>query len=112
MLEIRVPVKAVSEANQREHWAPKAKRQKSHKSAAYLRVLARRPSIKPVLKITLTRVSPRALDGDNLQGSMKAVRDGVCKALRIDDASPLVRFEYAQAKGEPGVIVRVEPWDA
>ena len=67
----------------------------------------------PPLKITITRIGPRELDGDNLQGACKHVRDGVADWLGINDRSKLLKWEYAQAKGEPkeyGVKIRVETW--
>ena len=107
MIEFEVPVVAPSVANTREHWSVKSKRTKAHRGAAYTRC----PSWKagPLLVVRLTRCAPRALDTDNLASALKAVRDGVASRLRIDDASPLVRWDYAQEKAEKGAeCVRVE----
>lgn len=65
----------------------------------------------PPLKITITRIGPRELDGDNLQGACKHVRDGIADWLGINDRSKLLKWEYAQEKGAPkeyGVKIRVE----
>jgi len=62
--------------------------------------------------ITLTRIAPRRLDpGDNLNSSMKAVRDGIADALGIDDGDARLTWKYAQRKGNPkeyAVEVEVE----
>lgn len=54
------------------------------------------------LRITLTRIAPDTLDGDNLWGGLKHVRDGVADALKIDDReSPMLSWDCAQEKGKP-----------
>ena len=59
--------------------------------------------------ITLTRIAPRVLDYDNLASGLKAVRDGVADALRVDDGSTRIRWRYTQERGKPReYAVRVE----
>lgn len=100
-----VPIKAQSTSNLREHWAVKAKRVDAQKRATRAKCPAWTGG--PLLTVTLIRVAPRRLDDDNLRGALKSARDAVASWLRVDDASPLVRWEYAQEKGtEP--MVRVE----
>ena len=101
-----VPVRAPSTPNLREHWAVRAKRADSQKRAA--RACCPPWTRGPLLVVRMTRVAPRALDSDNLAAALKSVRDGLATWLRVDDASPLVRWEYAQAKGEPRVEIEVE----
>jgi hypothetical protein len=104
-LTFEVPVKAASTSNLREHWAVKHKRTDAQKAATRRRC----PEWKagPLLVVCLTRVAPRALDDDNLRGALKSVRDAVATWLRVDDRTPLVRWDYAQVKGaEP--LVRVD----
>jgi hypothetical protein len=62
------------------------------------------------LVVTLTRVAPsNGLDGDNLQGSLKACRDGVADWLGVDDRDPRVTWLYEQRRGkEWSVEVHVE----
>lgn len=67
--------------------------------------------------VHLCRVSPRALDDDNLGGALKAVRDGIARAIGINDRSPLVRYVPSLQRGAPGehllrVELYVEPGDA
>lgn len=92
-----VPLRTVSEANAREHWARKAKRVKAQRRAAF----ALCPTYPLPAIVTLTRIAPRALDDDNLRGALKAVRDGVADRLGIDDRDPRVDWRYAQARGRP-----------
>lgn len=65
----------------------------------------------PLLVVLLTRFSAGELDDDNLRGSLKGYRDGIAARLKLDDGSPLVRWEYAQQrcdKGKGHVEVRIE----
>ncbi len=98
---MQIPVRTVSEANGREHWAKKARRAKSQRDA--LRLAASSMMNKPPLPCTirLTRIAPRALDTDNLATSFKACRDGLADWLGIDDRDPCVAWVYAQEKGLP-----------
>lgn len=60
--------------------------------------------------VTLVRVSAGKMDDDGLAASFKGVRDGVAKALGVDDGSPMIRFAYEQrrcARNEFGVEVHV-----
>ena len=52
--------------------------------------------------VTLTRIAPRALDGDNLQGAFKAMRDEVAKWIGVPDNHPSVTWEYGQRRGGVG----------
>lgn len=104
------PCRTVSEANRREHWAPRAKRQKVHRTAAFAIVTSRLLCPLPIV-VTLTRIAPRALDDDNLRGALKATRDGVADAFGVDDRDPRVVWAYGQRRGGTGVYaveIRVE----
>lgn len=95
-ITFRVPIETKSTSNLREHHMARARRVKKQREAT---TLAMGVWVgEPLLVVTLTRVAPRALDDDNLRGALKAVRDAVAARLRIDDASPLVRWEYTQEK--------------
>ena len=56
----------------------------------------------PFRVVRLTRISPRLLDSDNLEGALKAVRDGVADGLGINDRDPRVRYVVDQEQGLPG----------
>lgn len=60
--------------------------------------------------VRLTRYSPGKPDsGDNLPGALKAIRDVVAAALKVDDGSPMIHFAYADpAKGS--MAVQIEIW--
>lgn len=53
--------------------------------------------------VTLVRVAPsNGLDGDNLQGALKACRDGVADWLGVDDRDPAVTWQYRQRRSKAG----------
>lgn len=106
MIAFTIPIKAPSTPNLREHWATRAKRVESQRR--WTRAKCPPWSSGPLLVVRLTRVAPRALDDDNCAGALKAIRDGIALWLRIDDASPLVRWAYAQEKGEACIRVELE----
>ncbi len=108
-----LPMSLPSTANLREHWSAKAKRAKAHRTAARLAVgrpLRERNwlTLGGRVVVTLTRVSPRALDSDNLASAFKNCRDGVADALGIDDGDDRLAWHYAQAKGTQAVRIGLE----
>lgn len=105
-MRVSIPMKAESASNKREHWGSKAARVARERKAAALLVtpLTRRLTGGRLI-VQLTRVAPRELDDDNLRGALKAFRDGVATALKVDDRTPLVVWEYLQRKGEHAVEV-------
>jgi hypothetical protein len=103
VIEFTIPGIAPSTPNLREHWAAKAKRVKAQRASVSRKMPAWAEG--PLLIVRLTRVGPRPLDTDNLAAALKGHRDAVAARLRVDDASPLVKWEYHQAKGEPAVVV-------
>lgn len=107
-LEFSIPIQTKSATNLREHWAVRSKRVASERRATTYRTPPAFKALGPLLRITLTRVSPRELDDDNLRPALKGVRDALAASLRIDDRSPLVEWGYGQEKGTAAVLVRVE----
>ena len=102
VLCVLLPLRIVSVLNLREHHMVRARRARLQRTTA--RMLMRqahraRPAM-PVT-VTLTRIAPRALDGDNNQAGLKACRDGVADWLEVDDAHPDVTWRYAQRTGKP-----------
>jgi len=121
--EFTVPIRTVSESNQREHWAVRARRVKEQRDAVRRYLMFYGPDDRgadgkdvigdwPGWDITLIRIAPRKLDDDNLQGSQKAVRDQVAVELGLfSDADPRLTWHYAQARGRPkeyAVRVKIE----
>ena len=120
-LTVEVPLaKALPSANNlREHWARRAERVRGQRTwtaahirtqgAAFLRewrVMRGNEALR--LACTLTRVAPRQLDSDNLQGAFKGIRDQVAEECGIDDGSPRWDWRYAQASGAPAIRIRLE----
>lgn len=111
---IEIPIALPSVSNLREHWAAKARRVKSQRKATRWRLVAGLisalvdPTTRTPVAVTLTRVSPRKLDDDNLCGAFKAVRDEVAAYFGVDDADPRLTWRYAQAKGPAKVVIAFE----
>ena len=119
-LVFEVPMRTGRGQNDREHWREKAHRIKREKEIISLALKAYQPIAgvllenlleniaqqSPVL-ITLTRIAPsQGLDGDNLSGALKAVRDRIAKAMRVDDReSERLAWKYDQKRGPWGVRV-------
>lgn len=77
--------------------AQRGLRSLGHNAARMLRLrelAATRP-----LVVRIVRVAPNRLDGDNLEASLKRVRDGVAKAIGIDDRSPSVEYVADDERG-------------
>ena len=117
MITLLLPIKTVSEANQSrcEHWGAKTRRKNSQKSMVKIGLYNFRKQIKGYEEYTVTptRIAPspqgQTLDGDNLQRSMKAVRDQVAEEIGLDDGSQRITWRYAQEKGKPKeYAVRIE----
>ena len=106
-------LKLPSVANLREHHHAKAKRAKEQRKKSYANawLTCSEPqtcmALGSSLVVLLVRVSPRPLDGDNLQSACKAVRDGIADALGIDDRDPRVSWVYGQEKGPHALRVLV-----
>lgn len=98
--EKTLPIHTVSEANIKEHWAAKAARVKSQRETACWAVRSMMPSCKIPdglkIRVRLLRIGKRKLDGDNLQSSFKAIRDGIADAFGIDDGSDRYEWNYSQ----------------
>lgn len=97
-MKIEMPIKVVSEANQREHWTAKNKRKHSQQCdfASFWR--ANKPKVELPCKVIFTRYASRLLDSDNLAGAFKFVRDQFAREIGVDDGSPDLSFEYRQEK--------------
>lgn len=98
-VNFQAPIKTVSEANQREHWSVKNKRknlQQLEMMAALQNNLVGK-KLSPPYVVKLTRIGPKALDSDNLAGSLKHVQDQIARKLGVDDGdTEKIRWEYRQ----------------
>jgi hypothetical protein len=102
-----VPVKTVSGMNARENHYVRARRVKTERNMTAYRIPPALKGLGPFLEVRLVRVSRGELDDDAVPAALKAVRDQVAVALRVEDNTRLVRWTYAQEKGEAGVRVEV-----
>jgi len=93
-------IRTVSAANAREHWAVKAKRNKTERTAIRAYFATCPPSLRStdaLLVVSLCRFGKRLLDDDNLAGSFKAIRDEVAACLGRDDGPKAgIRWVYQQ----------------
>ena len=96
---VTIPIRIESTPNLREHWAKRSKRSAVHKNATWFALKASKAPHALPCTVTLTRIAPRTLDGDNLQAGCKAARDGVALWLTVDDADERITWAYAQRKG-------------
>ena len=113
VVEVRLPLRVVSEANARGSWHGGASRAARQRSTVALALQAHRRPALPV-SVRLVRWAPRRLDGDNLQRACKAVRDAVAEWLGVDDADPRVSWHYAQGTARTyalGVIAGPRTWE-
>lgn len=95
-----IPIKVISEANQREHWRVKWLRQKKQKTAVDLFLAESKIGLLgKVYQVRFTRFGVKALDTDNLSGAFKAVRDMVASKLGVNDGDPSIKWETVQVPG-------------
>lgn len=105
-----VPLPTINPLNRREHHHARARRVAKERglTTLCLRANGGPPPALPVV-VTLTRVSPRAMDSDGAIASQKSVRDAVAAWLGVDDRdTPELVWRYEQRKGPVGVEIRVE----
>lgn len=64
----------------------------------------------PVVRVTLVNFRRRLLDGDNLAGGFKPLRDAIARWLGLDDSDKIIEWEYGQqlTQGQQGTAVRIE----
>ncbi len=123
MIKYTIHVRTISEANIRSHWA---KNYRLHQSQGLLASIETKRALDledaflwpdSQITITMTRVGGNKMDGDNLQGALKYIRDGIAGALAPGlppgRADGLDRFtwKYSQRKGkrsEPKIEVTLE----
>ena len=100
-MTITIPLRTVSEANQREHHMAKHRRNKRQQETVGLFLSSAGRWFVFPCRVILTRIAPRKLDSDNLAGSFKHVQDAVAKWLGVDDGSDQVAWRYEQRNGKP-----------
>lgn len=112
-MKLELPLKTISLTNTHQHWRKIASLHKKQKGIIYLS-LVNKPLPLPC-SVTLTRVSPRSLDDDNLPSAFKAIRDQIADLLIPGlppgraDSDPRIEWIYKQKKGRLGVEVEICP---
>lgn len=111
VIRLDIPVRVVSEANQREFWTSRMRRKRAQQGVVMLfaKDIARRLGESQIKKIVLTRIVDsrgKKMDLDNLAGAFKHVQDEIARIVGIDDGK--IRWEYAQGRSrENGVRVEI-----
>ena len=109
-MTITIPYRLASAANLREHWRTRHRRTKEQRQLVTM-FLGKPTHPAFPLTVRLTRIAPRALDGDNLQSAFKAVRDAVAAWIGVPDNHAGIVWEYGQAAkgvGEYAILIEVE----
>lgn len=109
MVKLELPIRTVSESNNRDHWRLKNIRRQDQRRSVYYawRATVRR---KPTLPCTvkLTRLGPKLWDDDNNVGGFKAIRDVVSELIGVDDGSDQIKFVYEQeVRPKHGILIEV-----
>lgn len=99
-------LKLQSEANNREHWRPKAIRVKKQKLFVGMHLSG---SVFPPLPVLcrIVRIGCRTLDVDNKWGSAKHLIDAIAAHYGIDDRDSRIEWDVTQEKGKE-YAVRIE----
>lgn len=104
----------VSEANRRDHWFVKRRRQKEQQEATHAALITLGADIRarlidsPTITVRFVRIGGKRLDSDNLVSGFKAIRDALAKWLRVDDGSDRLKWEWpVQEYGERAVRIEL-----
>lgn len=100
------PVK--STANLREHWRAKSKRVIIERDGAFYATKQAGAPMGFAGTITFTRYGWQPMDDDNLRSACKALRDGIAKAIGVDDGSKTLEWRYEHIHGRPTMVVSME----
>lgn len=100
-VRIHVPVETHGlNAKRRAHWTKLMRWSKAERGATSVLLCVEDPPPLPVV-VTMTRLfKTKPLDGDNLQGALKAIRDAVAQWLGVDDSDARIEWVYRQERGE------------
>jgi hypothetical protein len=102
VVEREIPIRTKRGGNNREHHFARSRRVKEERRAVFLMLRQGIATLRLPAVVLLTRGAPSAgLDGDNLQGALKAIRDEVAKLFGVDDRDPRIGWQYAQERTPP-----------
>jgi hypothetical protein len=108
-VEVFVPIRLQSEANQRDNHFAKARRVKRQREAVSLVMGATALPALPAT-VTLTRIvgkGGRLYDDDNAVSSMKAVRDAIAALYGVNDGGTVIHWEKPGQERGPEFGVRI-----
>lgn len=105
---VTLPVRLRSLTNERVHHMWRHRWVSAQRAAVRALVYAEMLPALPA-RVTITRLSVRKLDSDNLVGSAKAVRDEIAALYGVDDGSDFYEWRVEQEKAKAfGVRIEVE----
>ena len=115
-VRIEIPMALPSAGNLHEHWRKRHQRIKLQRAATRFAMAGHAMTLAKAgahahganLTVTLTRVSPRQLDDDNLAFAFKGVRDEVAACFGVNDNDPRIEWHYAQRKGPAAVVLEFD----
>lgn len=116
-MKVEIPLKTISLTNSRLHWRALSLFHRKQKMVIRLTLqpLLLKENIQLPCHITLTRLSQKKLDDDNLPSAFKAIRDEIANLLipglppgKADD-SPLISWAYEQKKGPMAIEIDICP---
>ena len=100
-----LPLAVVSRANRRDHWSAVARRSAAEREAVVstIRLIGLHRGAVGCLRLPLrvrmvSLYKGRPMDGDNLAGAFKSVRDALAAWLGVDDGDPAVEWFCSQEK--------------
>lgn len=118
MIVFTIPrMRLVNSSNVREHWSKRAKRASAQRYEAWAHTLKaiHDLALTGPYECTIVRIGPGRMDRSNIYVAAKAVEDGVCDALGVNDGDESVwTLKTTQeappkgAKGQDRYAVRVE----
>lgn len=114
-LDVVLPIRTLSEMNNRDHYMVRAKRFKAQKTFIKFSIGHKLKNIELPCVIELTRIGKRNLDEDNLASSFKAIVDQICDCILPglapgqSDSNEKIKIVYKQEKGkEYAIRVNIE----
>lgn len=102
MWTLHIPGQVIN-ANDRDHWAAKARKVKALRHAAHIMARAEKIPALTHATVALTYIPPRAgrRDVDNLVPSLKALCDGLVDAGIVPDDTPDYMTKHMPTIGTP-----------
>lgn len=115
IITLPLPSPLLSPNGPHRHWAPKAKARNAARQLAHLTTLSALQGQPPptFTRYALTFFHPviRTRDDDNALASTKAYRDGIAKALRVDDSTLRIHAapEFRIDRSHPRLEIHLLP---